>query len=144
MKLIQIFSVILFLSLTFTACSSVSNNSDGNTSLFGTGWVLTKIEGQAVAKPLGGNVATLTLIYRDSTFSGNGSCNQYFGNFETSGNTIKFKELGSTKMMCDDMNIEINFFNAIKKSTSFEIKDDTLLLYSGGKIILEFVANSPK
>jgi len=112
--------------------------------LYSNAWKLAKINGQNVVKPAGANDVTLAVVAGVNTFGGNSTCNQYFGSVAVSNDKITFSDLGSTKMACDDMNLEINYFQAIKKVDRFAVNNGVLYLYSGSQVVLEYQATSIK
>jgi putative lipoprotein len=68
----------------------------------------------------------------DGHVSGSGGCNRYFGTAKVEGSTIRFGDMGVTKMMCtgDVMAQEDKFFDALNKARSYSIG-------WGGKLHLE-------
>jgi heat shock protein HslJ len=65
---------------------------------------------------------------------GKGMCNQYFGKIEKyTTSTIKFGPIAGTKMMCPEIKQEQLFLEALKVTTSFEIKSMTLRLFNSNK-----------
>ncbi len=133
----------LLLLLLFAGCGSIVKLSDSGV-LYSNAWKLVKINGQAAVKPANSNDVTLAVVAGVNSFGGNSSCNQYFGNVTVSGDKITFGDLGSTKMACDDMNLEINYFQALKKVDRFTVNNGILYLYSGSQVVLEYQAASLK
>jgi len=65
----------------------------------------------------------------DGKVSGNGGCNNFFGNFTLDGRTILIGDIGATKMMCEDtMELEDAYFTVLSI--------ETRALFSEGKLIL--------
>ena len=128
-------SAFIFLAVISEGCSS-GKSTTNSASLEGTEWVLETMNSTGVIS-LDDNNVTLKL---DETgkISGKGSCNSFFGSYKTDGSALSFGEIGSTKMMCDDMQIETDYFAALKKTDKYEIKSGKLNLYSASKIILVF------
>lgn len=129
--------VLSFLTILFTfgGCSS-GKSTTGEASLEGTEWVLEMMNGKTVAQ-VNGKDATLKLD-GSGKISGNGSCNSFFGSYKTDGTAFSFGEIGSTKMMCDEMSVEMDYFAALKKIDKHEIKSGKLNLYSASSVILVF------
>lgn len=72
---------------------------------------------------------------------GNGSCNSFGGTLYVSNDSISITNIFSTKMYCDGVQqTEDSFFNQLEKATRYKIKEKTLLLYEGGTLLLEFMA----
>ncbi|MCU0360916.1 MAG: copper resistance protein NlpE N-terminal domain-containing protein [Bacteroidia bacterium] len=65
----------------------------------------------------------------DKRVIGHGGCNAFSGNYELlKGNRIKFLELTSTEMFCNDVNYESDFFIALQTTDNYTINGDTLCL----------------
>jgi len=67
-------------------------------------------------------------------------CNRISGGFEAIGRTIKFNHILSTKMMCDNMQLEQDFFSVFNgKQLEFRIEDKKLIFTDLiGVIVAEF------
>ncbi len=73
-------------------------------------------------------------------FFGNDGCNQVFGSFSLSKDKIKFKNISSTMMMCENMEIPTLYIKLLEKSRFYKIEDLVLYLLDEDKtIILEFL-----
>jgi heat shock protein HslJ len=83
----------------------------------------------------------LTITFNDSTkqVSGFSGCNKFFGSYTLENKILKFGNLASTKMFCDDEanQIETQFLKSLEKADSFSIKNEILQLISDNNIILE-------
>ena len=97
-------------------------------------WKLIEIYSQPVEKGEGSiKEAHIILSSAENKVSGNGSCNNFFGSYELSpDNKISFSSMASTKMACEKMAIEDVFFEVLEKTHTFELKGDSLLLFSEG------------
>ncbi len=61
------------------------------------------------------------------SFSGTSGCNNFFGKYTTgANNSIKFENIASTKMYCNNIHIEDSLFKAMSKIEQFTITKDTL------------------
>lgn len=72
---------------------------------------------------------------------GKSGCNNFFGGFERNGNTLSFKQMGSTRMACsDELNkLEHQFLTALGNQTfTYDVADQTLNLYQNNKLVLMF------
>jgi heat shock protein HslJ len=86
------------------------------------------------------NPVTLKLDMAEKSASGFAGCNKYFSSFSAASSSIKFTEIGSTKMFCEKtMATEIKFTTALEQVDSFELRNNTLLLLADNKVILEFI-----
>lgn len=76
----------------------------------------------------------ITLNIVKDKIGGNGGCNSYGGSFSQTGKTVKFSDIFSTKMWCEDSSpTESKYFAALEKSVNFELKDDELILTDAKK-----------
>jgi heat shock protein HslJ len=81
---------------------------------------------------------TIDLIFAPDGISGSGGCNQYFGGFTFSDNTISFTAVGATQRACDEaiMQQEAAYFAALSTASLFSTEDDSLsIAYEGGVLI---------
>lgn len=71
----------------------------------------------------------LVLRSNDKRVIGHGGCNAFSGTYELqAGNRIKFLELTSTEMFCNEVNFESDFFVALQTTDNYTINGDTLCL----------------
>lgn len=72
---------------------------------------------------------SLQFLSGENRVSGNGGCNQFNGRYNIkSGNKISFTGVVSTKMSCDNMEIESKFFESLERAESYTLNHDTLSL----------------
>jgi ABC-type amino acid transport substrate-binding protein/heat shock protein HslJ len=95
------------------------------------------------------SVTTILKFDSDTVFSGNAGCNDYNGNYQSSGTNIGFNPNIQTSMvMCDQMVMdqETRFLQLLPFSTQYEVLGSTLSLYdSAGQLILQLgVSAQPK
>lgn len=75
---------------------------------------------------------TLQFDTSDSKFSGKAPCNRIFGNIQLNGYSIRFRNIGATKMACDRLEQETAFLNLLEtRISTFTIEGDTLYLRDG-------------
>lgn len=133
----KILAAVALVALFLSGCSTVMQYTD-DVVLYGNIWKLEKLNGAPVTKPATGSDVTFGIVAGLNNIAGSGSCNQYFGSAKVSGSKISFSDIGSTKMACDDMNLEISYFQKLREVDSFGVSTGKLIFYSGGKAILEF------
>ena len=117
-------------ALSFTMCTS---NSEIPVE---SNWELEYIytEGNAVEPPQDHN-ATLAFL-KDSKIAGDTGCNRFFGEYKATGNSLKFGQVGTTRMMCPQMQFENAWMEVINNTDSFEMdKEQMILKDSTGNII---------
>ena len=105
-------------------------------SIFGKSWALTTLDGaETLAKE-----PYIRFNEAESSFSGNGSCNGFFGNFKLlENNGIEFSEIAATKMACMNMKIEKQFFNLLREAKKYSVSNGILQLSSrDDKALLSF------
>lgn len=92
--------------------------------LAGTRWQLVEMNG--AVEPF------VTLTFDDQgRVSGNGGCNRYGGGYSTEGDSIRFTNLFSTMMACPHLEVERAFFTALGSASTFELRDDSLIIRYG-------------
>ena len=111
-------------------------------SFFQTTWVLIKINTRQIKSPEGTNPVTLFIDEESKNVNGYAGCNRYFGKVEQKKTSIKFSQMGSTKMMCPpaNMSIEDSYLPALNKVDNYLISGNELQLRKGETAILTFVA----
>ncbi|CAA7390132.1 MULTISPECIES: META domain-containing protein [Chryseobacterium] len=129
----------LFLSICATvvlaSCGSMSSASSSKVgksqpSLVNTKWTLDET--------VKGKVPTLQI--ESEKINGNAGCNNYFGTVKMDMSTGSFLagQMGSTKMMCNNMNVEQNFLDMISKTNKYVISGNKLELYKDNLLLLKF------
>ena len=115
-------------------------NKESQTPLYDTKWSLKKIhEGNSVQAVE--TKAFLRFNKEKNSAGGNGSCNSFGSSSTIQGNNVSFKDIFSTKMYCEDVQKTENaFLKQLRNVSRYEIKKDTLFLYSNDTVVLEFLA----
>jgi heat shock protein HslJ len=136
-KLYLICIAILTIAIS---CKSAKETMKTTTPLFDTKWSLKKIytdgKGEAVSTK-----AFIRFDKEKGSAGGNGSCNSFGSSTTINGNEVGFKNIFSTKMYCEQVQqIENKFLGSLEKVTRYEIKDNSLFLYSDKVLLLEFTA----
>jgi heat shock protein HslJ len=132
MKQITVIAVLFILFTSFRTDTTVKPD------LYNSKWQLKAIhDKEGVAY-----IYTNAFIRFDETqkrVSGNGSCNSFGGSVNINDNSLQIGNLFSTKMYCEAVqNIETDFFAALGKVTRYEINGNSLLMYQGELLLLEF------
>jgi len=109
--------------------------------LVGTYWRLVELNGEIVNTPEGMKEAHMILAGAESRAHGNAGCNNFFGQFKTSENTLTFSAMGSTMMACPQaMDIERGFLTALGATTRYEISGLFLKLYAEDQLLAQLEA----
>ncbi len=128
----NILSLSLLICMILFSCKSQDTtqkaSKQAETSLVGTKWVLTKLNGDVV------NLTTdelqqpyIKLSKNDSSVGGNGGCNGFGGRYALKENqNIAFSEILSTMRHCEDHGIESVFIANLHKAHSYVIIDREL------------------
>lgn len=86
--------------------------------------------------------ANITFNVKENKVTGNAGCNNFFGEFITTGDQITFKGLGSTKKMCADeevMKNEAKFLKLLSDATvTFDVAEQTLNFYKNDRLVMMF------
>lgn len=121
-------------------CSGVKNMKSTNNSdvkSIDNQWVLTKLGNQQMNAD---NPPTLWINLSKNHFSGFAGCNRMGGKITNEKGKIHFGDIFSTKMYCENMEIEDKYLDALEKVTSFKVEGDKLFLSDeNNNVILNFV-----
>ncbi len=122
----------IFVAATLVACTSMSSSKVGSSqvNIANTKWSL--------AENVKGNKPTLVL--EAGKLTGNAGCNNYFGELSldaTAGN-FKTNNVGSTRKMCENMEVESQFFNMLKEVDKYVVNAGVLELYKGNLLLMKF------
>jgi heat shock protein HslJ len=109
--------------------------------LIGTYWKLVELNGRRVSTPEGMKEAQMSLAGSESRVHGNAGCNNFFGRFKTSENTLTFSAMGSTMMACPQaMDTERGFLAALSATTRYQISGLFMELYAEDQLLARFEA----
>jgi heat shock protein HslJ len=117
--------------------------ADGTMMLEDVNWVALEVMGKAVTKNAGRPVY-IQLHSLDKKLTGFSGCNNVFGAYEFSHESLKFDPVAATRMACLDANVEPQFLEALAGTATFRIADDKLqLMNKNGEVIGRFRASGP-
>ena len=130
-----IFSIIFFLSLFTTGCSSKKETTN---PLIHDIWMLKSINGNAYSRATGQELhPTIEIYLGEERFGGNTGCNNMNGKLMVEGSTILFSDIVTTKMFCPDVD-EVNFLSTLGKANNYKIEKMKLYLYDSDHELLVF------
>ncbi len=121
----------LFAVITLVSCGSKAGFSSKQEVVTNTKWILAdNVSGSKVP----------TLNIETKRISGNGGCNNYFAEamVNASNGTFVIGNVGATKMACNDLKTEQNFFNLLEQANKYAVKDGFLELYKDNLLLLRF------
>jgi heat shock protein HslJ len=125
------FQLLLAILIVLSGCQqrkameSAKNNQ--SSSLYSK-WQLIELNGSLIQVSEGLKTPSIT-VAKEGRISGNASCNNFFGSFETDDAfRLKFSKMGSTMMACTDMSLERDFLQNLERVDNFTLNGDTLSL----------------
>jgi heat shock protein HslJ len=102
-----------------------------NAPLFETHWKLVELMGHKIHDSSIKKEMYLVLKKAETRVDGNGGCNAFSSTFTLQNNRITFGPLVSTKMFCQGIEAENEFFKALSSADHYYLKADTLSLTQG-------------
>lgn len=133
--------LLIFLLCTIALCSCNTTKKmveSNHLALVGTEWQLESIEGQYYTSSKE-QVKPYIVFDTASQYHGNFGCNDFFGSYYLKKKKLQLTYAGATKKLCSEMTIERAMMKAIKADIStYTIRGNNLILYSGKKEILRF------
>lgn len=124
----------MLVNLMLTNCNSASN-----ITLEKNKWKLVELNEDK--NEVFSNKDAFTLDFssiEEAKLSGIGACNRFFGTFKTEQDSLNITMGGTTMMACPNLSYETTYFQALEKVETYDIKGNTLSLYSNGKIVAKF------
>jgi heat shock protein HslJ len=132
--------ILLFLFVSLLTHCKPSEKAGSTANLENTYWKLAKMEGKPVITPENAKEVHIVLAKEGDSRSlkGFAGCNSIGGDYTTEGNKVTFTVI-STKMFCEDrMDVENFLMAALNRADQYTIKEETLELYQGDKLLAEF------
>jgi heat shock protein HslJ len=118
------------------ACNSVKTSNPGN-SLSGKSFTLESKNGIAASVDSFPKGLPTLVLKTEGSLGGNTGCNEFFGTYSQSQNTIKLEVTGMTKMFCLGVD-ETGFIQLLHDTDSFQWKKNKLQLLKAGKVLMVF------
>lgn len=140
---------LLLLAVLLTACTApvqeppTTTSDNRQSSLTNTEWSLQSFGKSSTESPLIGG-STITLKFEgDGQVSGQSGCNSYGGRYTIQPGTLRFKEVTSTLVACEDQAVndqEQEYLNALRTAERFTVGEDRLVVwYDNDRGMLNFV-----
>ena len=126
----------VFILCVVVVCVSCSPKLSADAGWARQRWVVTEMKGIPVQLSGGRRDAFISFEDREKKFSGNGGCNQINGTYALDKQDIKFGQVVSTKMSCEDIAFEGTFLDLLSKVDRFEQKGNELLLKRKKEVLL--------
>jgi heat shock protein HslJ len=103
-------------------------------------WVLSEMNGVPVQLSGTRRDAFIEFTPQEKRFTGNGGCNRISGQYTMEKKDgIRFENVISTKMSCNDIAFETSFLNYLNKVDKFKMEENTIVFRDGRETILKFV-----
>jgi heat shock protein HslJ len=113
--------------------------------LANTQWRLTQLGAELVPPSQGADAMGMQLQSQNTRVVGFSGCNRMFGAYALDGQSLKFAQMGGTKMACMDqgrMRLEQQYLEMFSRVAGWKISGETLELLDGqGKPVATFVAS---
>lgn len=119
----------LFMALFFIACSQKDNQylSKNNDKLENINWKLESLNGKNINKS---SKDAFIKFDRDLKVFGNLGCNNFFARYKLDKNILHINKVGSTMMMCQNMENEQNFLKILEEVKNYKIDNNILIFFS--------------
>jgi heat shock protein HslJ len=137
------------LLLVSSGCSTTGRKAVAHAApatLLNTHWRLTQVGEVVVPNPEGTREVYFSLQSDNPNVSGFSGCNRIFGHYALTGESLKFDQVGGTKMSCDlRMELEQRFLAIFEFVAGWKIAGSSLqLLDSAGSTVAGFEASAEK
>jgi heat shock protein HslJ len=114
--------------------------------LANTQWRLTQLGERMIENTAGEDAVGMQLLAQNTRVAGFSGCNRMFGAYALDGVSLKFAQMGGTKMACMDeqrMQLERSYLDMFAKVARWKIDGQTLQLSdAGGRPVATFVAST--
>jgi heat shock protein HslJ len=107
---------------------TINQNARNNSILFDQSWKLIEINNISVQSGSETSTPYMVLKQGSQKVSGNGGCNSFSGIYSVEGTSLRFSNFIATKMACDKLDLEYQFFRLLKQCEQYQIVQDTLIL----------------
>lgn len=114
--------------------TSKENNSKGIS--ISSQWIISRFDENENSAPEINKSSIITINEKEGSFHGNGGCNSISGKVKIEGNSIKFSNMISTEMYCDNMPQETKFINSLENAETFKIEGCEMHLFQKNKRIM--------
>lgn len=137
--------LLLFLFLLTGACTTQNKHMTTEKDIIqDTYWMLVSMEGEELQAPANTRTAYIRFEEGKDEVNGFTGCNNFFGKYELSGDSVRLSGLGSTKMMCPIIDQENKLMAVLEQVDAYSIADYLLTLYSNGAAVATFRAGNDR
>ena len=142
------FFVLALAALVASCCPCRKAAKTSHTSLLGTEWSLVQMAGRNITEDFGAEDCPRLVLSDDGNFGGYGGCNSMGGSYKMTpydnsaqrniAGKITFGDAFSTKRMCPNDRLEMEYLKALSECDSYAIEGSKLLLSHKGTLTLVF------
>ena len=127
--------VVALGALVMIGCCNCRHKAMRNTlPLEGTTWQLIQLGGQSVKAQ--GESFTLQVLAEEHQMAAMGSCNRLTAGYTTDERrNLALSEIGSTRMLCPEAELEQKFVEALSQTTRYDMDGEMLLLLHNNDLI---------
>lgn len=120
--------LVVFIAIFFGACSSTKGLevTNSNQTLDNSKWELISLNQKEIKKAE--KVANIN-FEKDSRVFGNLGCNNFFGTYKLNKNSLEIGQVGSTMMMCQNMQTEQDFAKVLQDVKTYKIDKNSLVFF---------------
>lgn len=94
-------------------------------------WALEEVEGKKIdPEDFKKGVPNLEIFTEEARFSGLAGCNSIGGKLFFENDLLRFTDIVTTEMMCDNFKTEKTLVKALESTTRYELKDNKLYLFN--------------
>ncbi len=78
----------------------------------------------------------------DSSVNGNSGCNRFFGTFQVNADTLRFINIGVTRMLCNEESnaVEQKVMDVINQTSRYEVNDSVVEFFNNEVSLAKFIA----
>lgn len=126
----QLFIITIISTLFFVACSKPNALEDASFKAI-----------ELNSKEISNSPKVANISFgKDLKVYGNLGCNNFFGNYLIEKSNLVIGEVGSTMMMCQNMETEREFINVLESVKTYKIEENSLIFFDkDNKTIAKFV-----
>lgn len=136
----SVLAVFLFSCHRNNSPSGDSLNTKQN-AIEGSRWNIQRLSGLSNIPEIG---STVYIRLDSGKVAGFAGCNNLFGAYTISGDTLQFNPVGSTKKFCNTgMDTESYLLQSLTLTNRYELKDRSMKLLRNDSILAEFIRDQP-
>lgn len=133
---ISSYLLLVFLLSNLAGCSVNSKKAGISNVFLDSGkWELISVNGEDLKISDQEQPVFLEFNVTDQKVTGYTGCNRLFGAYTIKGRALTFSRIGSTKIMCSDMQVENKLLAGLRRINRYQIEGEKLLLFEGARLL---------